>query len=152
MTVGEICTRKVIVAPRDTSAYEAAKLMRQNHTGDVVVTDDNGDSRTPVGIVTDRDLVLEIMAQGVIPTEVSVGDIMSGAPVTARERDGIFETVQLMRSAGVRRIPVVDSTKALMGIVSLDDILELMAEELGDMASVLRQGRLHEIEARKQGV
>jgi CBS domain-containing protein len=149
MTVGEICTRKVIIAPRNTSAYEAAKLMRQHHTGDVVVTDDSGDFRTPVGIVTDRDLVLEVVAQGLNPAEVTVGEMMSDSPVTACERDGVFETVRQMRSTGVRRIPVVDSTNSLMGIVSLDDVLELMAEEMGDLANAMRQERMNEMQSRQ---
>lgn len=149
MTVGEICTRKVIVAPRTTSVYEAAKLMRQYHTGDIVVTDDMDGRRTPVGIVTDRDLVLEIMAQGLDPAGLAVGEIMSENPVTVGERDGLFETVSSMRSAGVRRTPVVDSTGALVGIVSLDDVLELMAEEMGNLANVMREERLREIETRK---
>lgn len=149
MTIGEICTRKVIIASRSTSVYEAAKLMRECHTGDVVVTDDFDGARKPVGIVTDRDLVLEIMAQGLDPAGLSVGEVMSGNPVTVRERDGVFETVASMRSAGVRRTPVVDSNGTLVGIVSLDDVLELMAEELGNLANVVRQEKLHEIEARK---
>jgi len=149
MTVGEICTRKVIVAPRNTSVLEAAKLMRQYHAGDIVVTDETDGRRAPAGIVTDRDLVLEIMAQGLDPTGLSVGEIMSDTPATARELDGVFETAESMRSAGVRRMPVVNSGGALIGIVTLDDLLELMAEELGTLANVVRQGRLHEIEARK---
>jgi CBS domain-containing protein len=149
MTIGEICTRKVIVAPRTTSVYKAAKLMREHHTGDVVVTDDDDGSRKPAGIVTDRDLVLEIMAQGVDPAGLSVGEVMSANPVTVRERDGVFEAVASMRAAGVRRTPVVDSDGALVGIVSLDDVLELMAEELGNLANTVRQEKLHEIESRK---
>jgi len=149
MTVGEICTRKVIVAPRTTSIYEAAKLMRQYHTGDIVVTEESDGRRTPVGILTDRDLVLEIMAQGLDPAGLAVGEIMSENPVTVGERDGLFETVSCMRSAGVRRTPVIDATGALIGIVSLDDVLELMAEEMGNVANVMRQERLREIETRK---
>jgi len=149
MTIGEICTRKVIIAPRNTSVFQAAKLMRQHHSGDIVVTDETDGRRTPVGIVTDRDLVLEIMAQGIDPAGLSVAEVMSDSPVTVAERDGVFETIASMRSAGVRRTPVVDSAGALIGIVSMDDVLELMAEEMGNLANVVRQERLHEIEARK---
>jgi len=149
MTVGEICTRKVIVAPRSTPVSQAAKLMREHHTGNIVVTDETGAARKPVGIVTDRDLVLEIMAQGLDPGGLSVGEVMSESPVTVRERDGLFETIASMRSAGVRRTPVVDASGALVGIVSLDDVLELMAEEMGSLANIVRQERLHEIQARK---
>lgn len=149
MTVGEICTRKVIVAPRTTSVCEAAKLMRLYHTGDIVVTDEGDGHPMPVGILTDRDLVLEILAQGLDPSGLVVGEVMSENPVTVGDRDGLFETVSSMRSAGVRRTPVVDSTGALVGIVSLDDLLELMAEEMGNLAMVMREERLREIETRK---
>ena len=149
MTIGEICTRKVIIAPRSTSVCEAAKLMREHHTGDIVVTDDHDGMRTPAGILTDRDLVLEIMAQGLDPAGLSIGEVMSGNPVTVSERDGVFETVASMRAAGVRRTPKKETNGTLIGIVSLDDVLELMAEELGNLASVVRQEKVREIECRK---
>ncbi|HVW84174.1 MAG TPA: CBS domain-containing protein [Bryobacteraceae bacterium] len=149
MTVGEICTRTVIIAPRETSVREAAKLMRERHTGDIVVADEFEGKRIPVGIVTDRDIVVEVLAEHLNPDQLSVGDIMTGTMVTARERDGIFETIALMRGDGVRRMPIVDASGALVGIVSLDDILELLAEELGDLVGLIRQERRKEIEARR---
>lgn len=149
MIVGEICTRTVIVAPRGTSVREAAKLMRERHTGDIVVTDESDGRRIPAGIVTDRDVVVEVVAERLNPDDLLVNDIMTASLVTARERDGIFETIALMRSEGVRRMPIVDVSGALVGIVSLDDLLELMAEELGDLVSLIRQGRRKEIETRK---
>jgi CBS domain-containing protein len=149
MTIGEICTRKVIVASRDTSIHEAAKLMREHHSGDIVVTDERDDRRIPVGIVTDRDMVIEILAEGLSAVDLSVGDVMTENPVTAREKEGVMETIQLMRSAGIRRAPIVDAAGALVGIVSLDDVLELMAEELGELARLMRQERRNEMEARK---
>jgi len=149
MTIGEVCTRTVIVAPRQTSVYEGAALMRQRHAGDIVVTDDLAGKRIPVGIVTDRDLVIEVLAQNLNPEGFTLGEIMSPAPTTGRERDGVFETIQLMRSEGVRRLPVVDQAGALVGIVTMDDLVELLAEELGALVGVMREGRRREIEGRK---
>src|ERR1017187_1061215 len=80
MTIGEIRTRKAIIAPRETSIYEAAKLMREHHTGDVVGTDEFEGRKIPAGIVTDRDMVLEILAENLDPALLSVGEIMTDNP------------------------------------------------------------------------
>ncbi len=138
MTIGEICTRKVVVTSRGASIYEAAGLMREYHAGDLVVTEAFGDKRRPVGIVTDRDIVIEILAEGLNPEGLTVGDIMVDHLVTLTEDDSIFAALRLMRSEGVRRAPIIDRGGALIGIISLDDLLELIAEELGDLASLIR--------------
>ncbi|MDE3195598.1 MAG: CBS domain-containing protein [Acidobacteriota bacterium] len=148
MTLGEICTRRAIIAPRETLVGDIARLMRERHTGDVVITETHEGRRVPVGIVTDRDLVMEVLAQNCSPAELSAADIMDGTLVSGKESDGIFETIQLMRSARVRRLPVVDATGALVGVVSLDDLLELLAEELGDLVTLIRQERRKEVETR----
>lgn len=144
MTIGEICTRRVVIGSRDTTIYEVAQLMREYHAGDLVVTDELGGKRTPVGIVTDRDIVVEVLAEGLNPSGLTAGDIMSASLVTVKEHDGMFEVLRLMRSEGVRRAPIVDESGALIGIVSLDDLLELIAEELGDLASLIREERRKE--------
>jgi len=149
MTVGEICTRKVIIASRDTSICEAARLMREYHAGDLVVTDELGDKRTPVGIVTDRDIVIEVLAEGLNPQGLTVGEIMADSVVTVNERDSVFEALRVMRSEGIRRAPIVDGSGALIGIVSLDDLLELIAEEVGDLASLIREERRKEEVSRR---
>jgi CBS domain-containing protein len=122
--------------------------MREHHAGDVVVTDDFDGRRIPVGIVTDRDIVVGVLAQELNPAGLTVGEIMTAALVTAKERDGVFETVRLMRAEAVRRVPIVDADGSLIGIVSLDDIVELMAEELGDLATLIRQEQRKETEVR----
>ncbi|MFZ0257534.1 MAG: CBS domain-containing protein [Gammaproteobacteria bacterium] len=92
----------------------------------------------PVGIITDRDLVVEVMATGVDFERVSVGDVMSFELMTAGENDGIWDTVHRMRSKGVRRIPVVDAQGALVGILSMDDPLDFLVEELSDLIRWIR--------------
>jgi CBS domain-containing protein len=148
MTIGEICTRTVIIASRETLITEGARLMRERHTGDIIVTDEIGGVRIPVGIVTDRDLVMEVLAQEVPPEKVSLGDIMTLSPAIAKERDGIFETIQRMRSVGARRMPIVDDSGALVGIISLDDLIELIADELRALVGLMREERRREIETR----
>jgi len=136
MPIGEFCNREVVFATRETSIPEAAQLMRQHHVGDLVVVDEVDGKRVPVGIVTDRDMVIEIISQSLDFNEFSVGDIMSPQLVTVQEKEGVFETIQLMRAKGIRRIPVVNQEGGLEGIVSADDILDLLAEEMAELAKV----------------
>ena len=136
MPIGEFCNREVVFATRETSIPEAAQLMRQYHVGDLVVVDEIDGKRVPVGIVTDRDMVIEIISQSLDFNEFSVGDIMSPQLVSVLETEGVFETVRLMRTKGIHRIPVVNQEGGLEGIVSADDMLNLLAEEMAELAKV----------------
>ncbi len=136
MNIGEICSRVVLVARRETSVSEAARLMRQHHVGALVVIDE-ADGARPVGIVTDRDMVVEVLAEGVGPQTLTVGDIMSDEIVNVGAQDGVFETIGLMQGKGVRRVVVTDEAAHLIGIVSLDDLLEVLAEELIGLAKTI---------------
>jgi CBS domain-containing protein len=138
MPISEICNREVIIVQRDDTIVEAAKLMRQHHVGDVVVVEDRGGVRVPLGIVTDRDLVVEIMATELNPAVITVGDIMLPELVTVKEHTGLYEAVQYMRAKGVRRLPVVNDSGALQGILTLDDLLELLAEELLALSKLVK--------------
>jgi len=128
---------------------EAAKLMRQFHVGDIVVTDKGNKHRVPVGLVTDRDIVLEVLAQDLDAANLTLGDIMAGDLVTVREDEGVLQAVQLMRAKGVRRIPVVDKEGTLVGIVSTDDLIDLLAEELGELAKLISREQKREAEIRR---
>ena len=136
MTVGHFCNREVVICRRESTIVEAAQLMRHHHVGDVVIVEDREDTPVPVGIITDRDLVVELIADGVDLDTVSVGDVMSYELVTTREDDSIWETLKRMRAQGVRRILVVNEQDGLEGILSLDDVLELLADELSMLAKV----------------
>ena len=149
MPIGELCIRQVVVASPSTSVLEAAKLMRQFHVGDIEVTDEIKGKRVPVGIVTDRDIVIEVLAQGLDATGLSVGDIMIGDLIAVRENEGIFQTIQLMRAKGARRAPVVNNEGTLVGIVSVDDMVELLAEELGELAKLISREQKREAEIRR---
>jgi CBS domain-containing protein len=148
MAVGEFCSREVVMAERDSPVPELARLMREHHVGDVVVVESAAAPR-PLGIVTDRDLVVEVMAEGVPAESVTAGDIMSSHMVTARESDGLWDTLRRMRSGGVRRVPIVDAHQGrLVGIISAEDILELLSEELTALAHISPRERAHEQSAR----
>jgi len=144
MTIGTICNRDTVFTTRNSSIVDAAQLMRDHHVGDLVVVDEQAGRRVPVGIVTDRDLVIEILAKQVEPGSVTIGDVMSGELVTARESDGLFDTLQRMRAKGVRRVPVVDAGGALAGIVAVDDFLDLLAEEISALARLVSREQARE--------
>jgi CBS domain-containing protein len=136
MRVGELCNREVIVVERGASVREAASLLREYHVGDLVVTDERGGQRVPVGIVTDRDITIEVVAKGVDPESVTVGEVMGPELVAAGEAESAYDIIQRMRSRGIRRLPVVDARGGLIGIVSVVDLLEFVSEQITMLAKV----------------
>lgn len=149
MSIGEVCNREVIVAHRNEGIQEIARIMREHHVGDVIIVDDSTGVRRPIGIVTDRDLVVEVLAQEAPVEALTAGDVMTVELLTARESDGLWETLQRMKARGVRRVPVVDDTGALVGILSADDLFELLAEEMNDLVRVIRREISRERETRR---
>ncbi|WJW76420.1 CBS domain-containing protein [Thiohalobacter sp. IOR34] len=137
MPIGEFCNREVIVVTREESISTAVKLMRDQHVGALVVIEAEGSEQIPVGILTDRDIVIEILAEEVDIDTVTVGDIMSFKLKTAREDEEVADVVRRMRAYGVRRMPVVDEQGALQGLITLDDLIELLAEEMADLAGLI---------------
>lgn len=139
MKTGEFCNREVVVASRDMDVLEAAKLMRHYHVGNLVVVDEEDAGRpTPVGIFTDRDIVVELLAKDVDPALFSIGEVMTFELTTAREDEDVVDTVKKMKERGIRRIPVVDGKNHLVGILALEDVIELIAEELSDLVALCR--------------
>ena len=150
MTIASVCNRDVAFTTRETPVAAAAKLMRHGHVGSLVVVDQmNGGKRIPVGIVTDRDIIVEVIATGLDPAVITVGDIMERELVVGRESNSVIEILEIMRFKGVRRLPTVDGEGQLTGIVTVDDLLEILAEELGELARVVAREQSHESAARK---
>lgn len=148
-TIGEICNREVVYVNRDVTVHAACKLMRHYHVGSLVVVDEGEGRRTPVGIVTDRDVVVEVDAMDLDSKVITAGDIMSSDLVTVPETESLLKTIEVMRFRGVRRVPVVDGDNRLMGIVTIDDLLEVLAEELTNIAHIVAREQSHEKHARK---
>lgn len=140
MNVGELCNREVVIIEKNDSILPAAKLMRAHHVGDLVVVDrQEGIGNVPVGIITDRDIVIEIIAEEIELDSLTIGDVMSYELVTVYDDEAIFETVKRMRSQGVRRVPVVNRPHGtLEGILALDDLIDLMAEQINDLVGLIR--------------
>lgn len=149
MQVGEICTREVVCANTETTVAAAAKLMRQYHIGAVIVTREDQGRRIPLGIVTDRDVVIGVVAPELNPNTLTVGDIMGPELVTAGENEDVFDAVQRMRNKGVRRVPIVEEDGGLAGILSIDDIIEILAEEMNHLARLISREQMHEQETRR---
>lgn len=149
MKVGEICIRDVVVIKRDESLRTAANLMREYHIGSLVVIDSDNDKAIPLGIVTDRDLVIEVMAPEVNPDVLVVGDIMSMDLLMVEESQDLWEVLETMQQRGVRRVPVTDQSGSLIGILSTDDILEAFSMELSNVVKLFSREQRHEVLARK---
>lgn len=138
MTIGDICNRTVVVARKDETIVDAAKRMRMSHVGAVVVVEAQTGRNIPVGVVTDRDIVISVVAGD--PDHVNyllVGDLMSSDIVTAHEHDTIDDALKLMEEHGVRRLPIVDANGALVGILTLDDVLQYLTEQQSELVALV---------------
>lgn len=149
-SIRELCTQDVVTASPDVTIAAAAKLMRHHHVGSIVVCDRlNGGKRIPLGIVTDRDIVVEVVAPELHAETITVGDIMGRKVITAQETEGVQQVLEVMRSKGVRRLPIVREDGNLVGIVSIDDLFGALAKELSEVARIVARGQLRELVARK---
>ena len=136
MSVGRICVRDVNLASPDETVQVAARRMAEQRVGTLVVLDA---AKQPVGLLTDRDLVVRVLAVGADPGAATVADIMTREPKTIAEDSPIESALALMRAGAFRRLPVVDHDGRLVGILSLDDILALLAEEFAHIGGILNQ-------------
>ena len=148
MNAGELCKRQVVIAYRDTPLVEAAQLMREHHVGSLVVIVDRISERVPVGLITDRDIVVAIVAKGLDERTLTAGEVMTRELVAVREEDGISEVLRVMREKGVRRVVVLTRSGALAGIVAIDDVLELVAEQMDAFVRTLHSEHVRETRVR----
>lgn len=143
----DFATSVVAVVEPETTALVVAQLMRKHHVGALVVIE-AGEMNRPVGIVTDRDLVLELMAEGLDPAVFTAGDIMSVNLVLATPEMDAMDAVQLMKTHRLRRLVMVDKAGRLVGIITMEDVLELLTGELANLAAGLAGARDREINER----
>lgn len=145
MTVGDICNRNVVVAPKAEMIVDAAKRMRTSHVGDLVVIENRQGQHVPIGIVTDRDIVIAAVAGD--PDHINylnVGEVMSSDLVTAQEQDTIEMALKQMQQHGVRRLPIVDRSGALVGILTLDDVLRYLTAQQSELVALVAREQQHE--------
>jgi len=139
--LGNLATAVEAIAAPDTTAARAAQLMRTHHVGALVVIDSGTGPSRPIGIVTDRDLVLAVMAPELDPALFTVGDVMLTSPVTAPATTGLEEAMALMREHQIRRLIVVDDEARVVGIATMEDLLAAMASEFSHLVLALRGAR-----------
>jgi CBS domain-containing protein len=141
MKIRDICSREVVTAHPNQTLAEAAALMRKRHVGALVAVEQPEARIKPVGIVTDRDIVIAIVAvSGARPEGIRVCDIMSTRLVLAGADDGVFEAARAMSERGVRRLPVVAADGTLFGIVTANDLYRVMANEMASLAAAVKGG------------
>lgn len=149
MSLGEYCNRNVVTVSGEASLYEAAQLMRRYHVGDLVIADESPQGeKIPRGLLTDRDIVIEALGQEIPDLDhLQVKDIVTRDVLTIGSNHSLHEAIQMMRTNGVRRLPVVDSHGALLGIITADDAYARLAGEFGELAQVgMRQRQIEERE------
>jgi CBS domain-containing protein len=136
MSVGRICTRSVLVASPEETARAAARRMRDARVGTLVVVD--GQMR-PSGVITDRDLTVRVLAAGRDPDATPLRELMSQPPDCASEALPIEEALSLMAASSSRRLVITDDAGKLVGILALDDVLELLVEEAASIGRILKR-------------
>lgn len=137
MNIGQICTRPAVTATAGASLAEVAELMRDRNVGAVVITKSPIDQPVPVGMITDRDIVQAQLERTADLSRLSAEQIMSRDPLVLREDTDVDEAIRHMRARGVRRAPVLTSNGTLVGLVSTDDLIARIAEDVVGLASVL---------------
>lgn len=138
MSLERFCRKQVVTAPMDEDVDQVAHRMRDLHVGAVVVVNERGQ---PLGMVTDRDVVCRVVAEGHNPKSVRVTDIMTPDLEVLRDQDSIDVALVRMRELGLRRLPIVNGRGQLCGMVTLDDLLVLLSAELGHAAGAVRENR-----------
>lgn len=137
MPVEHLARGEVVTASPDDSVQDLANRMEEDNVGSIVITDGN----EPVGIVTDRDLTLQIVGEGRDPGGVSAEDVMTTNLATVQTDEGFYEATQRMSEHAVRRLPVVNDSGELSGIITADDLNELLADEHQQLADVIQAQR-----------
>lgn len=137
MNIGEVCSREVYIFRADEPLTNAVAEMMKRHVGAIVVVETEPKCVRPIGIVTDRDVVRGQVSLKRDLSSLTVRDVMTSAPLTISETSGIAEAIEHMRARRVRRAPVVSPSGDLVGIVSLDDLLPIISEELGALARLV---------------
>jgi CBS domain-containing protein len=144
MSIGQLCKRRVVCTHRNASVKEAAQLMCEFHVGSLVVVEEPG-SAVPIGLLTDRDIVREIVAPELDASSISVGDIMNRELITAEADDDVHDIVEMMSERGIRRVPIVDNEGELVGIVSQDDLYQRLSEEMSALAALSPRQQVNEL-------
>ncbi len=150
MLVRDYCNMNVICCEPDAPIAEVAGLMRRHHVGDIIVVDNQQEGlRVPLGIITDRDILIETIALDIDAKLFTASDLMTTPVTTVLEDAGFNEALAIMRGKRVRRLPVVNRAGSLFGILTADDVLNLIASELSMVAGLIVEQTITEGRLRK---
>lgn len=149
MIIKHICSKQVITIDRNRTLIEAAQRMRESHVRDLVVVETRANKEVPIGILTDRDIVLAVVADSIDRfNSILVGDVMSFELVTACEHESLIDVLERMGTTGIRHLPVVDGNGELTGLLSFDDVVCLIASLMRDLATLISSEHEREKEER----
>ena len=148
MDVNLVCNPNVATVPATEDVAGAATLMREQHVGDLIVVETRGNASVPIGILTDRDIVVGVIAKRISPDEVTVGDTMTRNLLTIREDASLEFALREMRRHGVRRAPVVRANGDLVGVIAIDDVIQHLAVQMSRLADLIRLEQDAELRAR----
>jgi CBS domain-containing protein len=144
MYLKDLCILDVAYCTRAQSITDAARVMRERHTGDLLVVDAADGEPRPIGVITDRDIVLEVLALGRDPHKTTVGEIMATRLIVASGEEDVATAIERMRAHGVRRLPIVDAREYLLGIITLDDLLHWLAQQTNALSGIVQKGQTRE--------
>jgi CBS domain-containing protein len=145
LLIREVAIHTPVTVGPDESIAQCARRMHSEHVGCLVVVEENDGSRFPVGMLTDRDIAIEVVAFGLDPNALTAGDVMSEKPAVVEEDDDLLDALARMREQGARRLPVTGPDGALVGVIALDNVLEALAEQVDGMVGVLKSQHTREL-------
>jgi CBS domain-containing protein len=148
LKIRDVAVHEPVTARPTDSIGTCARRMHDEHVGCLVVVEENDGEAFPVGVLTDRDIAIEVVAFGLDPATMTAGDVMSERPAVVEEDDDLLDALAHMRERGVRRLPVVRPDGALSGMLALDNLLESLGEEIDGVLGVMRAQRTKELRTR----
>jgi CBS domain-containing protein len=148
LKIRDVAVHQPVTARPTESIGTCARRMHDEHVGCLVVVEDSDGAPFPVGVLTDRDIAIEVVAFGLDPATMTAGDVMSERPAVVEEDDDLLDALAHMRERGVRRLPVVRPDGALTGMLALDNLLEALGEEIDGVLGVMRAQRTKELRTR----
>ena len=137
MNVGDICSKNVVYVLQQDSVLDVARIMREKHVGSVVVVENMQGEIRPQGMITERDLVLEVLTAKLDPSVVKAEDILTCELICVTETHDIKEALKYLRYYGVRRAPVVNVNGILVGLFSIVDSLSILSKEFSEIVNLL---------------
>ncbi len=149
MLLKDACTANVVCCGPQSTVLQAAILMRHRHVGDLVVVDDPDNEGIPLGVVTDRDIVVEVLGNGLDPAKTTVGSLMRTPVVIAQESEDTTQVIERMHALGVRRLPVVANEGEVVGIITLNDLLRLFVADANSLLGIMSKGQINEQRSRR---